>query len=171
MKRIIFTAVLFFLIGQEWREYERKKLLNELKIKSGLPICFMDLCDQARGHNFDFCPSCANRLANKRKIRQGWHTVKRRTGRPAEYIELIESLEDETVYTPAGIAIKAIKDGFVSTETESERRLARQRIRINFGRFSNLHKFPDRGDDMVKIKGQAPTPGWYGWRWKRAYLR
>ena len=50
MKRIIFTAVLFFLIGQEWREYERKKLLNELKIKSGLPICFMDLCDQARGH-------------------------------------------------------------------------------------------------------------------------
>ena len=97
--------------------------------------------------------------------------MKRRTGRPAEYTELIESLDDGTVYTPASIATKALEEGFVTAETEKGRRLVRQRIRITLGRLSNNHKFPDRGDAMIKIKGQAPTPGWYGWRWKKVYLR
>jgi hypothetical protein len=38
------------------------------------------------------------------------------------------------------------------------------------GRFSNNRDFPDEGDGMVTIRGQAPTPAWYGWRWLAALM-
>ncbi len=85
-----------------------------------------------------------------------------------KYKALLEALDKDTIYTPSTIALFAEQNGFLKAETEAERRLEKQRIRISMGRFSNNHGFPDAGDGMVTIKGQAPTPGWSGWRWNDA---
>ncbi len=85
-----------------------------------------------------------------------------------KYKGIIERLEEDDLYTPATIAAFAEKIGFVKDQDQAQKRLAKQRIRIALGRFSNNHGFPDEGDGMVTIKGQSPTPGWFGWRWKAA---
>ena len=88
-------------------------------------------------------------------------------GRPMKYKTLIENLDPEDLYTPATIARFAEQNGFLEQGLSTEKiRLAKQRIRIALGRFSNNHQFPDEGDGMVTIKGQSPTPGWFGRRWK-----
>ena len=83
-----------------------------------------------------------------------------------KYKNLIELLEDDVLYTPSTIAAMAEASGMLEVSEASDKRLAKQRIRITLGRFSNNHGFPDEGDGMVTVKGQAPTPGWFGWRWK-----
>jgi hypothetical protein len=85
-----------------------------------------------------------------------------------KYKSLIEMLDEDQLYTPATIAAFAESKGFIKTREAVVRRLEKQRIRIALGRFSNNHNFPDQGDGMVTIRGQAPTPGWFGWRWKAA---
>ena len=77
-------------------------------------------------------------------------------------------LEEDDLYTPATIASFAEEQGLITADNLTQRRLEKQRMRISLGRFSNNHDFPDEGDGMVTIKGQAPTPGWFGWRWKAA---
>ena len=94
--------------------------------------------------------------------------MKRPIGRPMKYRKLIERLEEDELYTPATIAMFADELGFIRDGDEKSKRLDHQRIRIALGRFSNNHGFPDEGDGMVTIKGQSPTPGWFGWRWKAA---
>lgn len=94
--------------------------------------------------------------------------MRRPIGRPMKYKGIIERLEEDDLYTPATIAAFAEKIGFVKDQDQAQKRLAKQRIRIALGRFSNNHGFPDEGDGMVTIKGQSPTPGWFGWRWKAA---
>ena len=93
---------------------------------------------------------------------------KRPIGRPMKYKEIIMLLDNNELYTPASIAAFAEKIGFVRGGDNKARRLDKQRIRISLGRFSNNHEFPDEGDGMVLLWGQAPTPGWFGWRWKEA---
>ncbi len=85
-----------------------------------------------------------------------------------KYKTLLESLEEDALYTPASISAHAQKSGFLTSEEPDQVRLEKQRIRIALGRFSNNHNFPDEGDGMVTLRGQAPTPGWFGWRWKAA---
>jgi hypothetical protein len=87
-------------------------------------------------------------------------------GRPIKYKPIIEALDEDTLYTPATIANFAFDRGLFKEVNAAKVRIQKQRIRIAMGRFSNIHAFPDEGDGMVSIKGQAPTPGWFGWRWK-----
>ena len=92
--------------------------------------------------------------------------MKRSIGRPMKYKSLIQSLNDHQLYTPSTIAGFAEETEFIDETEPSARRLARQRIRIALGRLSKNHHFPSEGDGMVKVKGQSPTPGWFGSRWK-----
>lgn len=85
-----------------------------------------------------------------------------------KYRVIIKRLEEDDLYTPATIAAFSERIGIIKDIDPAQKRLTRQRIRIALGRFSNNHGFPDEGDGMVTIKGQSPTPGWFGWRWKAA---
>ncbi len=96
--------------------------------------------------------------------------MKRPIGRPMKYREILLRLEDHDLYTPATIARFAETLGLVEGSEKADRRLLLQRIRITLCRFSNYHNFPDEGDGMITLRGQAPTPGWFGWRWKAALI-
>ncbi len=89
-------------------------------------------------------------------------------GRPLKYKLTIKHLIDEHIYSPATIAIYAGSNGLLKATDPAGIRLEKQRIRITMGRFSNNHDFPDQGDGIVTLPGQAPVPGWFGWRWKAA---
>ncbi len=91
-------------------------------------------------------------------------------GRPRKYACIIDALDDDDLYSPAAIARIAKEKGLLDTflEEEPNEALVFQRVRISLIRFSNLHDFPDEGDGQIIIKGQAPVPGWFGWRWKTA---
>lgn len=93
--------------------------------------------------------------------------MKKTIGRPAKYTEIIKNLTDNDVYTPATIAVFAAEGNFLEGDEPIE--LQRRRVRITLGRFS-CRFFPNEGDGRVTLKGQAPTPGWFGWRWKYGYL-
>ena len=90
-------------------------------------------------------------------------------GRPKKYIFIVSRLDDQTLYSPAKISHFAAS--YYSHLNPEVRRNRLQRIRITMARFATKHRFPHEGDGMVTIKGQAPTPGWYGWRWKETYGR
>lgn len=85
-------------------------------------------------------------------------------GRPRKYARILNQLETDKLYTPATIAKIAIDLSQPLTEAQQKRTYTR--VRITLGRFSNTHDFPDEGDGMVTIKGQAPCPAWFGWRWR-----
>lgn len=94
--------------------------------------------------------------------------MRRPIGRPIKYRKIIEKLEPDTLYTPATIAAFAEAQDLLEETPQENHKLLKQRIRIALGRFSNNRHFPDEGDGMVTIRGQAPTPGWFGWRWQNA---
>lgn len=92
-------------------------------------------------------------------------------GRPMKYAAVIWALDREKLYSPSMLADLAIEQQLVeglNYDDELDVRLVRQRIRITMGRFSNNHEFPDLGDGMVRVYGQAPTPAWLGARWQDA---
>lgn len=89
-------------------------------------------------------------------------------GRPSKYGHLIRQLDPQILYSPASIAQWARNNDYLQGETDRKRRLQYQRIRIALGRFSNNRKFPDEGDGMLTLRGQAPCPAWFGWRWQNA---
>ena len=95
-----------------------------------------------------------------------------RIGRPRKYTHIIDALEEDEIYSPGAIVRFAEEKGLLDDyfEEESNKKLVRQRIRISCIRLSEMHQFPAGGDALVTIKGQAPTPGWYGWRWKQSLL-
>ncbi|MDJ0836246.1 MAG: hypothetical protein QNK37_06985 [Acidobacteriota bacterium] len=80
-------------------------------------------------------------------------------------------MQDDLVYSPASITQIAEKMGYFSKGTKEDIKKRKQRMRLSLGRFSNNHAFPNGGDGHVQIKGQSPTPGWFGWRWKAALKR
>ena len=92
-------------------------------------------------------------------------------GRPPKYEEIIGRLVDEELYSPGSIARFAEEQGLLVDflDLEPNRKKVMLRIRIAMGRASNNNGFPDEGDGRVKVPGQAPVPGWYGWRWKLIY--
>lgn len=87
-------------------------------------------------------------------------------GRPRKYEAILRSLEDGELYSPAKVARYAEEKGLIRGEDAKSLALERQRVRIAMGRWANLKEFPDDGDGLVCLKGQAPIPGWFGWRWK-----
>ena len=95
--------------------------------------------------------------------------MKRSHGRPQKYRAILRALEAQTLYTPASVAIFAKENQMLERyrkDDESDN-LLMQRIRITMGRMTNNHAefFPDEGDGVVTLPGQAPCPGWLGWRW------
>ena len=89
-------------------------------------------------------------------------------GRPMKYGPLLLSLDHESLYTPAKICAFAEQNGLLRSDPNDPpaRTLEKRRVRIAMVRLSNNHHFPDEGDGMVLLPGQAPIPGWYGWRWQ-----
>lgn len=88
-------------------------------------------------------------------------------GRPKKYMTVVRLLEDLSLYSPAGIG--RIAEERICTGDETLKKQIRQRVRITMARFATKHAFPHQGDGIVTLDGQAPTPGWYGWRWKQTY--
>lgn len=89
-------------------------------------------------------------------------------GRPEKYRIILNQLDPHRLYTPATIASKAMAMGLVGQESPKRSELAYRRVRIAMGRKSNNQQFPDEGDGMVTLPGQAPCPGWFGWRWQNS---
>jgi len=89
-----------------------------------------------------------------------------RIGRPMRYGEIIHALDDQTLYSPALIASLGVDIGLIEGETVEEVKINRGRCRHALGRLVINHSFPDEGDGLVSVPGQAPTPGWFGWRFK-----
>jgi len=93
--------------------------------------------------------------------------MEKRRGRPMKYARFLETLEDYTTYSPALIVAHGEALGlFPDSLNREELRMAKQRVRITMGRLSYNHNFPVGGDGLVFIDGQAPVPGWFGFRWK-----
>ena len=77
-------------------------------------------------------------------------------GRPLKYRHLLESLDDETLYSAGTIAAL---NGSASPEE-------RHNIVKSLSRLSRSHGFPNRGDGLIEITGQAPVRAYTGQRWK-----
>lgn len=97
-------------------------------------------------------------------------------GRPMKYHVILRQLEDDVLYSPGTISGFAKEHGLLLVDGEeptspAETAIAMRRIRISMGRFATNHGFPDVGDGLVHVKTRAPTPGWFGWRWKSAIPR
>jgi len=82
-------------------------------------------------------------------------------GRPQKYANILMALDDHDLYTPASITWEAVIRGFIEDNPT-----AKQRVRITLSRLSRNHQFPRKGDGQVSLRGQAPTVGWWGHRWK-----
>jgi len=81
-------------------------------------------------------------------------------GRPFKYRAIIEGLDDDTLYTPSAVALRAFINGKVRSQK------ARVRLRNALSSMARYHGFPAEGDGLVKRVGQPPRRGWYGWRFK-----
>lgn len=78
-------------------------------------------------------------------------------------------LKDDEIHTPASIVRHGERQGLIdSSQPKNTLSLERRRIRHSLGGFSRNHYFPKAGDGWVAIQGQAPSCGWFGWRWKKA---
>lgn len=82
----------------------------------------------------------------------------------AKYDDLLLLLEDNVIYSSGLIVQSAEKMGY-ATAWE-----ARLRIRISLNTRTKRQGFPTLGDGWVKLEGQGPTPGWFGWRWKMTVI-
>ena len=89
-------------------------------------------------------------------------------GRPLKYKELIYDLDDDIIYSPARIANHAQESGYILSLDHDVIRLQKQRIRIALARLSSYRGFPENGDGLVTLPGQATTVGWLGSRWKQS---
>lgn len=96
--------------------------------------------------------------------------MKRHVGRPMKYKYILYELEEHGLYSPATIADFAVENCLLRSRGKDAKKIERYRIRIAMGRFSNNHGFPDEGDGIVFPVGRQPTPGWFGWRWRKAIL-
>ena len=92
-------------------------------------------------------------------------------GRPMKYKHLLLALSDKNLYTPACIALNAEALGLIKVPKHKPEKLnMRRKIRHTMARYKANHGFPENGDGIIKIFGQAPTPAWLGSRWKARLL-
>lgn len=83
----------------------------------------------------------------------------------AKFDDLLVRLDDDTVYSAGLIVRFAEARGYAQTWKEL------LRIRISLNCKCNRYGFPRLGDGWVRLEGQDPTPGWFGWRWKAVILK
>ena len=88
-------------------------------------------------------------------------------GRPLKYSHIIKQLDPDTIYSSASIARFAESSGFITGDPKVKKSIMLC-IRVSCNRLVRKREFPKEGDGQVLIKGQAPTPGWSGWRWQQA---
>ena len=79
-------------------------------------------------------------------------------GRPMKHGHILNTLEDERLYTPAMIAA-------IAADPLKEPKKYR-RIRNAVASFSRRHYFKKDGDGKVRIPGQGFRPAWFGATWK-----
>ena len=96
--------------------------------------------------------------------------MKQRKGRPAKYLKILNALHPHKLYTPASLARFADEQGLIESYIAEgiDKKKALLRIRVAMRKMSSAY-FPDEGDGIVFIKGQRPTPGWFGWRWQEPF--
>jgi len=91
-------------------------------------------------------------------------------GRPQKYVAILRALDPDELYSPAMIARFAKEHQLLAgyRQKDKSEKLIMQRIRVALIRMTSLKRnsFPSEGDGLVVIPGQAPRPGWYGWRWQ-----
>jgi hypothetical protein len=78
----------------------------------------------------------------------------------SKYDDLLIQLEDEVLYS-AGAIIRFAQDSDYARLQQ-----ALLRIRISLNTRATRYGFPELGDGWIRLRGQGPTPGWFGWRWK-----
>ena len=93
---------------------------------------------------------------------------KRQVGRPLKYRQLLDILDDATIYSPGSIVRNGEEKGLLPPLGPADQSQRRLRIRHTLCRYAVNHKFPRPGEGWVKLDGQAPVPGWYGDTWKAA---
>jgi len=90
-------------------------------------------------------------------------------GRSRKYTHVFDHLDAETIYSASCIA-KLMESldlaPFDRPMSDKERRVNRKRISTTMAWWMRCQERPERGDGMIKIHGQRPMPGWYGWRWQ-----
>ena len=84
-------------------------------------------------------------------------------GRPMLYDKVLRALPRNELFSPATIADFARAKGLIPKDRQS-----RERVRASMVRFCNNHGFPNDGDGVITLVGNAPTPAWFGWRWQEA---
>jgi len=84
-------------------------------------------------------------------------------GRPPKYKKIVAHLHRDILYTAFGIAQLAKKHKLVKHLADVPK------VKIAMAVCKSRNNFPIEGDGKVYIKGQPPTLGWFGWRWKQAY--
>ena len=87
--------------------------------------------------------------------------------RPNRNEHVLEALKSDQTYTPASIAQFAKDNDLLRARDPDQEKLEMHRMMILLGGRAKKHGFPVDGDEQVIHRGQAPTPGWFGWRWKQ----
>lgn len=78
----------------------------------------------------------------------------------AKYDDLLASLDNDELYSAGKIVQMARLNHQLTAFSDL------LRLRINLNARATQGQFPDEGDGWVKLPGQGPVPGWFGWRWK-----
>ena len=92
--------------------------------------------------------------------------MQRKIGRPLKYPQFLQALEDREVYTPASIARLGEEKGLLEDIPPEQRKSHCLKIRHTLARMSTNQQFPQGGDGTVFLRGQQPSRGWFGSRWK-----
>ena len=90
----------------------------------------------------------------------------KKLGRPLKYALLLANLPEEALYSPHTIAVYATTSGYIKHENENGL-IEQRRIRISCNHLRRQYEFPLEGDGSIKIAGQHPKIGWFGWRWRK----
>ena len=78
---------------------------------------------------------------------------------------MIRLIPSKGIFVASTILIHARERGLLP---ESQPRNDHLRYKVQLGRLATRFQFPENGDDLVMIPGQAPFPDWRGWRWHAA---
>ena len=89
----------------------------------------------------------------------------KQTANPENLERILGELADTNIYSSIAIAFLARERGLL--DPNFSERIAIRRLRITLNRLTDLHAFPVAGDFLIVKGGSVPTPGWFGWRWKR----
>lgn len=87
-----------------------------------------------------------------------------RRGCPLKYADMTNNLLDDEIYSPACIVDQAMMDGRIDPDDMDQRR----RVRMSFCKIRQARGFSETGDGLVRRRGQRPTIGHFGHRWKDA---